>query len=99
MFSMNREESIKRLVELGKAGFYPLFDDSWFFELAKNNTPLNAKQQEKAKSLIKRLGQHRSLERQKTVLFSMPEEDRNIIMKTFLKLVEGSILDEAPQLH
>lgn len=80
-------------------GFYPLFDESWFFELAKNNTPLSSKQQEKAKSLIKRLGQHRSLERQKTVLFSMPEEDRNIIMKTFIKLVEGKILDEAPQLH
>ncbi|MDD0853103.1 hypothetical protein HBN50_08345 [Halobacteriovorax sp. GB3] len=99
IFQASRQESIKKLIEFGKMGFYPLFDESWMLGLSKNNSPMSQKDQERAAGLLKRLTQHRTIERQKTVLFTMKETDRELVMKTLIKLVEGKILDETPMLH
>ena len=54
---------------------------------------------EKAKKILKQLQKHKSLDRKKTLLSSLATEDRNLFIKTFLKAVEGKILDEKPELQ
>lgn len=96
---------LKKLIELGTQGLFPLFDDSpcnSSFELLRNpieQSPLNLDEKKRAKALFKRLAGHRTIERQKIVIFSLPDRDKILLLKAFLKMVEGRILDEKITLH
>jgi hypothetical protein len=39
------------------------------------------------------------LDRKKTLLSSLNKEERDLFIKSFLKLVEGKILDKKPELQ
>lgn len=99
-FYDKNDRSIKSLIELGAKGYFPLFDSSWlseFYSLPDKKLTGNEKAQ--AKKLLKRVSKHRSLERKKTVIFSMQEDDRNLVLKAFFKMVENKILDTKPQIQ
>ncbi len=65
----------------------------------KNIHPVSKQEEEKAKKILKLLQKHKSLDRKKTLLSSLEKEDRALFIKTFLKVVEGKILDEKPELQ
>jgi len=60
---------------------------------------LTGNEKAKAKTLFKRLCEHRSLERQKTVFLSLNDKDRSLFIRAFMKMVENKILDQAPELQ
>lgn len=95
-------ESLEALIEMGIKGFYPLFHESWLknsdFQ-EKKFIKLTGIERARAKKLFQMVTKHRSLEHKKTLVFSLHEEDRIIFMKAFLKLVEGKILDQKPEIH
>jgi Leu/Phe-tRNA-protein transferase len=99
-FYDRNDRSIKSLVELGAKGHFPLFDSNWLSEFY-NVTPkkLTGHEKVEAKKLLKRVSKHRSLERKKTVILSMKESERHLVLKAFFKMVENKILDEKPQLQ
>lgn len=99
-FYHRNDRSIKSLVQLAKHGHYPLFDDLWeqFAEL-EIKKKLTGNEKAKAKTLFKRLCEHRTIERQKTVLSAMKIEDQKLFLKAFFKMVETEILDAGPELH
>ena len=91
---------IASLVEIGSKGFFPLFYPQWLYEVSNPQTnPFSKQEEEKAKKILKQLQKHKSLDRKKTLLSSLEKEDRNLFIKTFLKAVEGKILDEKPELQ
>jgi hypothetical protein len=93
---------MKALINLGVQGHYPLFHESWI-----NNTTLKQKnflkitgvERARAKKLFTNVLKHRLLERKKIVLLSMNDDDRDLFIKAFFKLVEGKILDQKLELH
>lgn len=96
------EESMKALIHLGTQGHFPLFHPSWLLgpELKeKKYSKITGLERARAKKLFLRVSKHRQLEHKKTVLISMDDEDRKLFMKAFLKLVEGKILDQNPEIH
>ncbi len=92
-FHHRSNQSIKSLVELGVKGFFPLFEKEWIWEARENSKKLTGNEKVKAKKLFKRVSQHRSLDRKKTVLISLDEKERNLFIRAFLKMVENKILD------
>ncbi len=91
---------IASLVEIGTKGFYPLFYPQWLHEVSNlQSNPFSKQEEEKAKKILKQLQKHKSLDRKKTLLSSLEKEDRILFIKTFLKAVEGKILDEKPELQ
>ena len=91
---------IASLVEIGTKGFFPLFYPQWLYEVSiPQSNPVSKQEEEKAKKILKLLQKHKSLDRKKTLLSSLGKEDRTLFIKTFLKVVEGKILDEKPELQ
>ena len=99
-FFHRNDRAIKSLVDLATRGFYPLFEDNWLEEVW-NDRPkkLTGNEKAKAKTLFKRVCEHRSLERQRTVFWSMKNEERKLFKRAFMKMVENRILDSRPELQ
>jgi hypothetical protein len=95
-----RDESLKSLIKMGALGFYPLFDGTWINEVLKfTNLNLSKIEKQKAKRILLRLEKHKSLDRKKTILLSLGKEERDLFIKAFLKMVEGEILDQRPEIQ
>lgn len=99
-FYDRNDRSIKSLVELGTKGYFPLFNTNWLSEFySVSPKKLTGNEKVQAKKLLKRVSKHRSLERKKTVMLSMNESERHLVLKAFFKMVENKILDAKPELQ
>ncbi|OUR97802.1 hypothetical protein A9Q84_06270 [Halobacteriovorax marinus] len=87
------------LIEMATHGHYPILENEWINTIIAKGKRLSESDKKKAQKILKRVSEHRSLERQKTVIFSMSEKERSLFIKAFMNLVEGRILDEKPHLH
>ncbi len=95
-----KDETLKSLIRIGTKGFYPLFDDVWLRRIYDlKSTKLTKKEKAAAKKILCRLEMHKDLERKKTIIHSLLDEEKEILMKAFLNLVEGQIIDERPDLQ
>lgn len=93
---------MKALINLGVSGHFPLFLDIWLKNSSLKDirfSKITGVERAKAKKLFSRVSKHRSLEHKKVVVQSMSEDERSLFIKAFLKLVEGKILDQRPELH
>ena len=98
-FYYRNDQSLKSLIELGTFGHYPLFEPTWVQEALESSKKLTGNEKSKAKTLLKKLCDHRTIDRKKTVLFALDPKDRKVVIKAFMKLVEGKILDKGMELH
>ena len=96
----NSNSGIQSLIELGMNGHYPLFPTEWFVSLNLINDSLISKSdKEKTHKILNRLAQHRSLDRKRTILYSLTEQEREIFLKVFFNMVEDKLLSKKPELH
>jgi hypothetical protein len=106
---LRKEKGINTLIEMGRNGHYPLFDSQWMYECFdewnearltnQKRKFLTGNERVQARKILQRILQHRTIERQKTILFALKKEDRNLFMRAFFQMVEGRILDHKPQIH
>ena len=95
-----QDEALKSLIKIGTKGFYPLFDDIWLKKLSeKKSFKLSKKEKSEARKIFKRLEKHKCLERKRTIVHSLQDEEKELLMKAFFKLVEGQILNDKPHLQ
>jgi ribosomal protein L20A (L18A) len=92
-------QSIKSLGELGVHGFFPLFEDHWQGTMEFSKKSLTGKEKVQAKKLFSRIAGHRGINRKKTIVMSMSEDERNLLARAFMKMVEMKILDSKPGLQ
>lgn len=95
---LKRYDSIKKLIDFGTNGYFPLFDQEVYLENIGIKKMTKADRL-KAKSLLKRISGQNNLEKQKVVFSSFAEGDKTIAAKALLELVEGKILDANPHLQ
>tara|TARA_R110002072_G_scaffold276051_1_gene437597 strand:- start:356768 stop:357070 length:303 start_codon:yes stop_codon:yes gene_type:complete len=98
-FHHRNDQSIKSLVEIAQLGHYPMFEPEWLLEILQDKKKLTGNEKAKAKTLFKSLVKHRSIDRKKTVIHSMDINDRTILVKAFMKMVENKVLDNRPELQ
>ena len=96
-------KDISGLVEMGKAGHFPLFLKEWLndylFFKADRKTGANKKEGRKINKIILALRKAQDLEEKQELLTQLPVEDRNLFIMAFLTIIEGQILDAGPDLH
>lgn len=92
---------------MGKNGHFPLFWKDWaieFFDInnmdsRNHNKKLTQREKYRVKKIMKELSKHRSFERQKIIISIMEREDQILLIRALLRMVEGKILDEGPNLQ
>jgi hypothetical protein len=95
---LKRYESIKKLIEFGANGYFPLFDEAIYDETCLRRK-MTKSDRLKAKSLLKKISGHNNLEKQKVVFSSFNIDEKTIVAKVLLEMVEGKILDANPQIQ
>lgn len=95
---LKRYESIRKLIDFGSNGYFPLFDGELthtdFIQLR-----MNKGDRLKAKSLLKKISTYNTLEKQKVLFSSFSSIDRAIVAKAIIELIEGKLLDTNPQIQ
>lgn len=96
--SSKDSHELRSFIELGTRGHFPLFPSSWIGDVFKEHEKNDAANDD-IKNILKKLSKHRSLDRKKTILLSLTEDERTIFIKEFFKMVENKILDQKPEIH
>ncbi|MFZ8934863.1 MAG: hypothetical protein ACO20H_11965 [Bacteriovoracaceae bacterium] len=92
-----KDETMKSLIKIGAKGFFPLFEDVCPRNfMGIKSTRMTKKEKSEAKKLLGRLEKHKCLDRKKTIIHSLLDEEKEILIKAFLNLVEGQIINERP---
>lgn len=95
-----KDETLKSLIKMGANGFYPLFEDIWASNIGSGqNLKLTKKEKADAKKLLQRLEKHKCLDRKRTIVHSLHDHERDLLIRAFLNLVEGEILDARPDIQ
>lgn len=86
--TQKKDRLIQSLLSMGTKGYFPLFDENWVASSFKDQSPLSDSQREDGYLILDRLTRHRGIDRKKTVIFSLQQQQREVVIKLFLELVE-----------
>ena len=95
---LKRYDSIKKLIEFGANGYYPLFDKDVVASEAATKKMTKADRL-KAKGLLKKISGHNNLQKQKVLFSSFQEIEKVLVAKALMEMVEGKLLDANPHLQ
>ena len=93
--------SINSLIDLATQGHFALFSGQWYHDFSQEELyrPFCPAEKANLKNLFKMLARHENLERKKTVLLSLKDEERLLFLRGFLSMVENKILDQRPTIQ
>jgi hypothetical protein len=94
----NKERILESLLDMGKCGHFPLFINAWIAE-GLEKTCSTKKDQRRGRQILDRIIQHRCMEKRKTVVMSLSDEDRAILIRSFMQLVENRVIDARPTIQ
>ncbi len=93
----SNEEFLKfdTLIKLAVNGHYPLFFPQWISESIENvKWPISSREAKiNVTKMLSLIEKHQTIAKKRTALLSFNDRDRNIYIKSFIKLVELHILD------
>jgi len=91
------------LIEAGSTGYLPLFYQDWIHESYANLEEVKKLSFTHAAEVVeagfKKMEKHQSIERKKTALQALNTNEREIFVRSFMKLVEYRTLDRLRELH
>ena len=101
----NKNEDLERLLKLGTKGHFPLFYPDWITKAFKKmpvfaKMPCNLKIAEtRVNQVFDLISKYQNLDRQRTALLSLRENDREEFIMSFIHMVEARMMDEIKPLH
>lgn len=96
----NGDHLMDHYINLAKTGHMPLFFEDWLRAPLENEIPVSlAKANRTVRSFFKKCEKHRTLERKKTLLIALPDQERQEFIRSFLKVVERDIIKDLRNLH
>ncbi len=92
----SKSSEISALIQMAKNGHYPLFHPEWISEsfTLPNYTIASREDQEKALTILDKLSHHSGIDKKRAVIEALDLDERKLLIKNFLKIVENNILDE-----
>jgi hypothetical protein len=103
MRKMQDKHELDQLIEAGSSGYFPLFYQSWILESFSNPSEVKRMSFSRAAETVHRVfGQierHASIERKKTAIHALKDEERKDFILSFMKMVEYRALDNMKELH
>jgi hypothetical protein len=103
MRKMQEAQGLDQLIEAGSSGYLPLFYPSWISESFADPSEVKRMSFSRAAETVHRVyGQierHASIERKKTAIQAMDNNERKDFIISFMKMVEYRALDKMRELH
>lgn len=103
MRKMQEAQGLDQLIEAGSAGFFPLFYQDWILESFSDKTEVKrmsfSKAAETVHRVYKQIERHHSIERKKTAIQALQNDERKDFVLSFMKMVEHRTLDKVRELH
>lgn len=103
MRKMQEAQGLDQLIEAGSAGFFPLFYQDWIHESFSDSSEARkisfSRAAETVHRVYKQIERHNSLERKKTAIQALQNDERKDFVLSFMKMVEYRALDKMRELH
>ncbi len=103
MRKLQEAQGLDQLIEAGSAGFFPLFYQDWILESFSDQAEVRrisfSKAAETVHRVYKQIERHQSIERKKTAIQALQNEERKDFVLSFMKMVEHRTLDKVRELH
>ena len=100
---MQEAQGLDQLIEAGSSGYLPLFYPSWisesFSDLGEVRKMSFSRAAETVHRIYGQIERHTSIERKKTAIQAMGNEERKDFIISFMKMVEYRALDKMRELH
>ena len=99
MTSVNIASLMQSYLNLAKEGHYVLFPQEWINH-PNRNKPVNfRKAKSEVRKVFKKISNHRSSHRKTEALLALSDEERDLFVRSFMRLVEHQILQSKTTLH
>ena len=96
-------QEFDHLIEAARDGYLPLFYQDWihasYADLEEVKKLSFSHAAEVVEAGFKKMEKHRTIERKKTALQALQDPERELFIRSFMKLVEYRTLDRLRELH
>ena len=103
MRKLQEAQGLDQLIEAGSSGYFPLFYQVWIHESFADNSVVMrmsfSRAAETVHRVYKQIERHSSLERKKTAIQALKNDERKDFVLSFMKMVEYRTLDRIRELH
>lgn len=103
MRKLQEAQGLDQLIESGSAGFFPLFYQDWIHESLSDAIEVKrmsfSRAAENVHKVYKQIERHSSIERKKTAIQALKNDERKEFVISFMKMVEYRTLDKLRELH
>lgn len=103
MRKLQDTQGLDELIEAGSSGYYPLFYKAWIHESLADVAEVRRMSFSRAAETVHRyyrqIERHSSLDRKKTAIQALTDQDRRDFVLSFIKMVEYRSLDKMKELH
>jgi hypothetical protein len=96
----NIHNEMKSYINLASHGHFPLFFKEWLAEGVTNQGPMSFQVANRnVRETFKKLSCHRTQQKKKTALIGLQKDEREVFVKSFIKVVEHGLLKDLKTLH
>jgi hypothetical protein len=103
MRKMQEAQGLDQLIEAGSSGYFPLFYQDWILESFSDAIEVRrmsfSRAAETVHRVYKQIERHSSIERKKTAIQALKNDERKDFVLSFMKMVEYRALDKMRELH
>lgn len=103
MRRMQDVKSLNELIEAGSSGYLPLFYQDWIAESFSDSSNMRkisfSRAAETVHKVFEKIERHPTIERKKTAIQAMDDDERKEFILSFMKMVEYRTLDRLRELH
>lgn len=100
---MQDAQELDQLIEAGSSGYFPLFYQAWihesFADLGEVRKMSFSRAAETVHRVYKQIERHSSIEKKKTAIQALKNDERKDFILSFMKMVEYRALDKMRELH
>lgn len=103
MRKLQEAQGLDQLIEAGSTGYFPLFYQDWIHESYADQSEARKMSFSRAAEVVhrvyKQIERHHSIERKKTAIQALKNDERKDFVISFMKMVEYRTLDKMRELH
>lgn len=103
MRKLQEAQGLDQLIEAGSSGYFPLFYQDWIHESYADHIEAKRISFSRAAEVVhrvyKQIEKHHSIDRKKTAIQALKDDERKDFVLSFMKMVEYRALDRLRELH
>jgi hypothetical protein len=103
MRKLQEAQGLDQLIEAGSSGYFPLFYQDWIHESFADQAVVKkmsfSRAAETVHRVYKTIERHSTIERKKTAIQALKQDERKDFVLSFMKMVEYRALDKLRELH